>query len=235
MDLTTLATRICAGLDGVRACVLLSGDGLTLAAHPTGGEARAREVWARLQELGNPARGFMDVGEEVWVVLRRGPYTGVLVSGPGTRPGLLLDKLEYMLRTAEESRAREATDMVTTTPTRSEGARRPRPALHAEPSGRGSKGAPKKPTKKDTAPVSEPAATAAAKAREAPRYEPPEVLQGAAERVVDITEAAGEPDPEPAQNPGPAKEDPTPRPVEGEVDRVALAREFRQLLRDSEG
>jgi hypothetical protein len=244
VDLTTLATRICAGLDGVRACLLLSGDGLTLGVHPSAGEARARDVWGRLQEAGDPVRGFVDVGEEVWVVLRRGPYTGVLVAAPGAKAGLLLDKLEFMLRTAEEARARDAT-ATATAPARPEGARRPRAPLHREdaPAAAPEKApAPKAEATQEKAapPTAVTPATSAGTSRrrraEGPRYAPPDLLEGAAQRVVDITEADGDPQPEPTIPPAP------PAPPGGgaadedtEVDRVALAGEFRQLLGDSNG
>ncbi|MGH2723130.1 MAG: hypothetical protein ACRDI0_02500 [Actinomycetota bacterium] len=227
VDLTTLATSICAGLDGVRVCLLLSGDGLTLGAHPPDGEGRAREVWGRLQGIGDPVRGFMDIGEEVWVVLRRGPYTGVLVTGPGVKAGLLLDKLEFMLRTAEEARARDAT-AVATPPSRPEATRRPRTSLHAEANGDAPPPSPEqgtKPARDGRGPTS------------APRYTAPEVLQGAAKRVVDITAAGGDPEPEPDAPSAPPRDPRGNRRSaadDGEVDRVALAREFRQLLGESD-
>ncbi|HEX2030791.1 MAG TPA: hypothetical protein VHL78_05245, partial [Actinomycetota bacterium] len=132
MDFSTLAARMSAGLDGVRACLILSSDGLTLGVYPASGEERAREAWDRLQEIGDPQRGFVDIGEEIWVLVRRGPYAGILLTGPGVRPGLVIDKLEFLLRAAEEVRAREAADLGSP-PARPEATRRPRTSLHAEP------------------------------------------------------------------------------------------------------
>src|SRR5919106_674249 len=108
MDFFDLAARMSAGLDGVRACLLLSDDGLTLASYPGGQEDPARQVWDRLAQIGDPQRGFLDLGDEVWAVVRRGPYTAVVVSTPTVRPGLLLDRIESHLRVAEEARLRES-------------------------------------------------------------------------------------------------------------------------------
>ncbi|MGH2737318.1 MAG: hypothetical protein ACRDHH_00770, partial [Actinomycetota bacterium] len=60
-----------AGLEGVRACLIVSGDGLSLGVHPDGAEVRAKEVWDRLAAVGDPQRGFFNVGDELWVVARR--------------------------------------------------------------------------------------------------------------------------------------------------------------------
>src|SRR5919106_363740 len=130
MDFFDLAARMSAGLDGVRACLLLSDDGLTLASYPGGQEDPARQVWDRLAQIGDPQRGFLDLGDEVWAVVRRGPYTAVVVSTPTVRPGLLLDRIESHLRVAEEARLREsAARPVASKP---EVVRRPRTSLHRD-------------------------------------------------------------------------------------------------------
>src|SRR5919106_412112 len=129
MDFFDLAARMSAGLDGVRACLLLSDDGLTLASYPGGQEDPARQVWDRLAQIGDPQRGFLDLGDEVWAVVRRGPYTAVVMSAPTVRAGLLLDRIESHLRVAEEARVRESTARSAAKP---EVVRRPRVSLHRD-------------------------------------------------------------------------------------------------------
>jgi len=98
LDLTSLAGSVAAGLDGVRTCVFLSRDGFTLGAYPSPeGEAEARLAWGRLTLAGNPERGFLVVDDEVWVIVRRDGYTGVVVASPSVRAGLILDRLDAAL------------------------------------------------------------------------------------------------------------------------------------------
>jgi hypothetical protein len=104
-DFSDLAARMSAGVAGVRACLILSRDGLSLAAHPADGEARAREAWDVLQRIGDPQRGFIDMGTEVWVVATGAAYAAVMVATPEAKPGLLLDRMEAQLLAAEESRS----------------------------------------------------------------------------------------------------------------------------------
>src|ERR687891_616263 len=111
MDFGALASRMAAGLEGVRACLIVSGDGLSLGAHPEHAEPAARGVWERLSAVGDPHRRFMHVGDELWVVARRGWYAALLIASPQVKPGLVLDRLEAYLRTAEEARVREAAEL----------------------------------------------------------------------------------------------------------------------------
>lgn len=108
MDFGALASRMSAGLEGVRACLIVSGDGLSLGAHPENAEGRAKDVWDRLSAVGDPQRGFFNVGDELWVVARRGWYAALLIASPSVRPGIALDRLESYLKIAEEARVREA-------------------------------------------------------------------------------------------------------------------------------
>jgi hypothetical protein len=104
-DFSDLAARMAASVAGVRACLILSRDGLSLGAHPADGEARAREAWDVLQRMGDPQRGFMDMGTEIWVVATGAAYAAVMVATPEVKPGLLLDRMEAQLLAAEESRS----------------------------------------------------------------------------------------------------------------------------------
>ena len=128
IDFGALAARL-ADIDGVRACLLMSRDGLTLGVHPAEREESARAVWERMHSIGDPERGFLTVGDELWIVTRRGPYAGIVVAGPSATPGLLLDRLEFSLRAAEELRLREGSAAAAP---RAEGSRKPRTPLHPE-------------------------------------------------------------------------------------------------------
>lgn len=221
VDFASLAARVAAGLDGVRACVVLSHDGLTLGAHPEGGEERGREVWEALSRLGEPDRGFLIMGEEMWAVVRRGPYTGVVVAAATAKPGLVLDRLDASLRSAEAVRARKA-QAPPTRPDRT--ATSPRTQLHREPAP-GSSG----------------------------RLPGEEVV--GVKRVVDVAKEAGETAPvaaangdvpveqdEPVEQSAQGDPPSPPKPTRrgeapagpGVVDPVALAREFAELLSESE-
>ena len=128
IDFTGLAARAVAGLHEVRACLLASRDGLTLAALPEGGEDLARRALDRLETVGRPERGFLVIGDEVWVVSRRGPYLGIVVAAATAKAGLLLDRLESTLRAAEEARLHAGS----AGPGRPEIPRRPRTPLHRD-------------------------------------------------------------------------------------------------------
>lgn len=129
MDFGALAARLAANIEDVRACLLMSRDGLTLGVYPREEESMARDVWDRLRSIGNPDRGFLVVGDELWIVARRGPYAGIAVASASATPGLLLDRLEFTLRAAEELRVRDGS---APTPARAEATRRPRTPLHPE-------------------------------------------------------------------------------------------------------
>jgi hypothetical protein len=236
MDFFDLAARMSAGLDGVRACILLSDDGLTLASYPGGQEDRARQVWDRLAQLGDPQRGFLDLGDEVWAVVRRGPYTAVVVSTPSVRPGLLLDRIESHLRVAEEARLRESAARPVAS--RPEVVRRPRTSLHRD------NGKPEPSPREETS-----------VAERRPQKPPEEIrslevidLSGAAAEAADAAQPAGRQTAVPEESAGgddtaaeesstaaaehspnaPAKE----REIDRDIDRVALAREFSGLFSD---
>jgi hypothetical protein len=108
MDFNELAARMSGGVAGVRACLILSRDGLSLGVHPADGEPRARHAWDALQRIGDPQRGFVDMGTEIWVVATGGAYGAAMVATPEAKPGLLLDRMEGQLLAAEESRSNES-------------------------------------------------------------------------------------------------------------------------------
>ena len=130
-DFNALAVSLGHGMADVRGCLILSRDGLVLGAHPAGSERTTTRAWIRFSAIGDPERGFAQFGTEIWCYVHPGPYAGFAVSGPGVRPGLVIDHMEQVLLAAEESRSRHeglrGTDAVTVAP-QSE----PRSYLHPE-------------------------------------------------------------------------------------------------------
>jgi hypothetical protein len=244
MDFSLLASRVSLGLDGVRACLLLSSDGLTLGVHPEGEETAVREAWQTLQAAGDPQRGFVQMPDRTLVFARRGNYAALVVASVETRPGLILDKVEFLLRTADESRARESTALSAPAATpKPEAIRRPRSPLHREP-------------KAEPAPSPEPVAIRSeAVAAAGDRAGGGAVVDLSATHSQQPSPASPERPPAPAVNGGPVPapaehtlravgpdEGPAQAPQhervvqnEAEVDRVALAREFGRLLAEGEG
>src|SRR5213079_3131487 len=74
--------------------------------HPATEETAALAAWTRLNELGPLERGFVAMEHENWVFSRRAGYTGLVITDPAVRPGILLDRLEQALKLAEESKSR---------------------------------------------------------------------------------------------------------------------------------
>lgn len=213
-DFNALAARLGAGIADARSCLILSSDGLVLGAHPESAEADARPARIKLASMGEPERGFLQFGTEVWCYVRRGPYAALAVTGTSVRPGLVMDQMEQVLLAAEESRARrDGVELEATPPAPSSP---PRTALHREPT-----------------PVDEPPPLIAAETRPAANVAasdaggPPAALP---EMPPTVPEPAGQ------QAETPARGDPWKPRTEGEVvDRFSLAREFSRLLQDDQG
>jgi len=130
-DFYALAVSLGHGMDDVRGCLILSRDGLVLGAHPAESERTATRAWIRFATIGDPERGFAQFGTETWCYVRRGPYAGFAVAGPGVRPGLVIDHMEQVLLAAEASRSRHeglrGTEAATVAPQS-----KPRSYLHPE-------------------------------------------------------------------------------------------------------
>jgi len=200
VDFAALAGSVEAAFAEVRACLVVSRDGLPLGVAPPSEELRAMSAWTRLASLGDVEKGFVAMTEEVWVFCRRGPFAAVALTEPAGRPGVILSRLEEVLLTAEEARARRE-DLRTVA--REQPAVDPRrlrpPMIHRD---------------RPTAPAAVPepsltlpgASTAAQPAPPAPPAPPPPVV------------APRPPDPVVAEEPD-----------DLEVDAVALAREFGAL------
>jgi hypothetical protein len=107
VDFAALTAAVGAGLSEVRACLIVSRDGLALGSYPPAEEASAMEKWMRLASLGDVERGFAVVGEECWVFCSRGPYSALAVARASVRPGIILEHLDQMVLAAEEARLRK--------------------------------------------------------------------------------------------------------------------------------
>jgi hypothetical protein len=105
-DFTGLTAAVVAGLPEVTACRMVSRDGLPLACQPTAEEDRALERWTRLAAVGDMHRGFVEVGAEMWVFARKGPFGALAIAGAGARAGAILVELEDALTQAESARVR---------------------------------------------------------------------------------------------------------------------------------
>ncbi len=109
MDFAELVAGVSDGLEGIRACAVLSRDGFTLAVHPSSEhEKRTREVWHRLSAGGNPDRGFLVVDDETWVIARSDGYTGLVIADREVSPGLILDRLDWALNSIREGHEDQA-------------------------------------------------------------------------------------------------------------------------------
>jgi hypothetical protein len=211
-EFSALAARVAASVVELRGCLILSRDGLVLGAFPAGEEGPVKAAWLRFAVVGEPEKGFLEFGDEIWTYVRRGPYAAFAVSGLGVRPGLLIDQLDQMLYTAEEVRARrEALRLPEVTPAPSG---KPRTSLHPEA----------RPSVPTPAPVTPPAQ---ATPEAAPG--PPEPSPSPPAPTEPPQPTSGSPPPERRSTaPGKKGEDP-------DVDRVALAQELSKLLQDTEG
>jgi hypothetical protein len=202
---------------------------LVLGGHPDTAESELKASWLRFAALGEPERGFVQFGNEIWSYARRGPYGSFAVTGIGVRPGLMIDHIERVLLAAEDARSRGEGPVVATAPVPSTQAsralaksakRKRRRSLHGDPG-----------------PIDESVLI----------HAEPSALHVASEASPDATEAgevsseeAGEPDPaaEPStgEREGRAETDlaggPEASDDEDEVDRFSLAAEFSRLLQD---
>jgi hypothetical protein len=106
-DFNALAMTLALGMADVRGCLILSRDGLVLGAHPAESERTTTRAWIRFATIGDPERGFVQFGTETRCYVRRAPYAGFALAGPGERAGLVIDHMEQVLLAAEESRSRQ--------------------------------------------------------------------------------------------------------------------------------
>ena len=235
-DFNALAAALGADVDGVRASLILSRDGLVMGAHPEEGEGVAKPAWMRLANLGDPERGFFQFATETWCYVRRGPYAAFVLATAGIRPGLVIDQMERVLLAAEEIRADRGSlkadapaPAATPAP-----ASKPRTPLHPEP-------------KTDDAPIviehAEVASPAPAVAAEAAATSAEGIAAHGVPQPVAAAGDEGAPADGPSE-PGPEDGPGARRPGAPSIwatgsdeeadDAFSLAREFGQLLQDDE-
>jgi hypothetical protein len=226
-EFSALAARVAASVVELRGCLILSRDGLVLGAFPAGEEGPVKTAWLRFAVVGEPEKGFVEFGDEIWTYVRRGPYAAFALSGLGVRPGLLIDQLDQMLYTAEEVRARrEALRLPEVTPAPSG---KPRTSLHPEA----------RPSVPSPAPVTPPdQTTPEAAPRPADRSpEPSPVAPPSAkpEQTPTRPASAGPPQTTSESPPGRPSTSAGKKEEDADVDRVALAQELSKLLQETRG
>jgi hypothetical protein len=248
-DYAALAQRVGLIVDDVRGCLVLSRDGLVLAAFPPEGEEQLKPAWLRFVQMGEVRKAFVEFGDQIWGFVHRGPYAAFVVAGTGVRPGVLLDQLEQVLLAAEASRS--TWEPLKLSDAHSAPSGKPRTPLHPpaerlvafEPVEVATVAASESPAEAATvdpgaaepsvslgsdAVVEPSAATTAIPPAEAiaPPDEPPEPEPASEATVTPPVEAAVESGPPPDEGQQDA----------AEIDRVLLAKEFSGLLQlDSDG
>jgi hypothetical protein len=257
-------TAAVAALPDVRVCLLVSRDGLALASHPPDEEDRALATWNRLSELGDVERGFIVVGSEQWVFCHRGPYAALAVARSTSRAGVVLDRLEQMLLVVEEARLHRAgTQQTGGSPGMPEQTRGLRTLLHPEPRPVEPRAIPEprpvpvpvpvvaatREVRVSALPVDPPRRPLIVPEPRAPEpTPPPPIVPEPAEPEPTPPEPAPPPPPEPIV-PEPIVPEPivpeetpdtestwpgAPAKEEGEVDKIALSREFAGLFAPQE-
>jgi hypothetical protein len=223
-DFSALAARIAVGIGELRGCLILSRDGLELGSYPPGEEALVKPAWLRFAQLGDPEKGFVEFGEDLWVYVRRGPYAVFAVSSAMARPGLLMDQLEQLLLAAEETRSTRQALKLPEVPDDAPDAPKDTPRIPIlrgldPPSAQTPR--PEGPERTEPVGTSERVSgrTSEGPAKEGETSEPDRAKAGAEQRRF------GEREPAPRSAPGE-------RPLDPEVDRVLLAQEFSRLLQE---
>ena len=92
-DYTALAARIAGSVGELKGCLILSRDGLVLGAYPEDDESALKPAWLRFAQMGEPEKGFVEFGDELWTYVRRGPYAAFALSPATVRPGVVIDLL----------------------------------------------------------------------------------------------------------------------------------------------
>jgi hypothetical protein len=106
-DFSTLASRITSAGEVIGSILVSARDGMVVGAFPPETEGIVKTAWHRSVVLGETRRGFVVFDTEVWAFVRAQNYSAFALATPSAKPGVLLDRLEQVLQTAEEWRARE--------------------------------------------------------------------------------------------------------------------------------
>jgi hypothetical protein len=68
-------------MDDVRGCLVLSRDGLVLAAFPEDEESAVKPAWLKFTHVGDARRSFVEFADQIWAHIHRGPYAAFVVAG----------------------------------------------------------------------------------------------------------------------------------------------------------
>jgi hypothetical protein len=212
---------------------VVSADGLPLGTSPATDERRAAAVWARVCSLGRVTRGFVAVDDELWAFNQDDAHGVLVIADPNVRPGVALEMADQVLtavrpigglggRADAASEARDVRDIRDLKPA----GRRLRSALHPET----------KPAAdvSEAGPVPVPVVVSLEPAdvrSEASTEAAPDVVAGDATPVAIASDGSDE---RASEADGLAEESASPKSATGDVDVVALAREFSGLLFDRE-
>jgi hypothetical protein len=101
-DYAAVAGSAVLGAPGIRVCLLVSTDGLPLGAYPATDERRAASAWTRLSSLGRVARGFVVVDDEMWAFHQDERHGVLLLADPKVRAAVLLEVADQVLITVRE-------------------------------------------------------------------------------------------------------------------------------------
>jgi hypothetical protein len=105
-EYAALAQRFVLSMTDVCGCLVLSRDGLVLGAYPEEDEGTVKPAWLKFVNLGEVRKSFVELTDQIWAYVYRGPYAMFVVAGLSVRPGVLIDQLEQALLTAEEGRSK---------------------------------------------------------------------------------------------------------------------------------
>jgi hypothetical protein len=129
-EYAALAQRFVLSMTDVRGCLVLSRDGLVLGAYPEEDETAVKPAWLKFVTLGEVRKSFVELSDQIWAYVYRGPYAMFVVAGLSVRPGVLIDQLEQALFTAEEGRTKRDPLKVPDAPAAPTG--KPRTPLHPQ-------------------------------------------------------------------------------------------------------
>lgn len=96
-DFAALAARIVDDVDDVRGSLIVSRDAMVLAACPETSEAETTGCLTGFLGLGSARRGFVELEHETWCYVRHDACAAFVVTGPTSRPGLVIAQLDRAL------------------------------------------------------------------------------------------------------------------------------------------
>lgn len=92
---TALAHRVVSGGDDIRGCIVMSKDGLLLAAIPD--DEDTQRAWSRFISIGLPVRGVVEFKDSSWIQCSDDRVMTFVVTGPQVRAGIIMSRLDQEL------------------------------------------------------------------------------------------------------------------------------------------